>query len=268
MLRVSDQQLDRKPGVNRRQFAHGLGVLTASGVAFAGNWPVPPVSGKRMFSAPRADAAPLPPIVADIRLVDSSIARKAIGLAQTAYMPYLFNHAIRTFLLGSLTGRALGQRFDEELLFLACLLHDLGLTERFQGDLPFEIQGAEAAKRFLEENAYTKAGTETVWDGIAMHASAIGQFKRPEIALVGEGAGADVLGPDFSQINKADVAEIVKAFPRLGFKVAFVQTCGEVVRKHPRSASRSFMRDIGERYVRDFHPHNFCDLIAHAPFSD
>jgi hypothetical protein len=180
----------------------------------------------------------------------------------------LFNHAFRTFFLGSLTGRALGQRFDEEVLFLACILHDLGLTEPFQGDLPFEIQGAEAAKHFLEESAYTTEGTETVWDGIAMHASVIGQFKRPEIALVGEGAGADVLGPDFSQIKKTDVAEIVKAFPRLGFKIAFVQTCGEVVRKHPRSASRSFMRDIGERYVQDFHPHNFCDLLAQAPFSD
>lgn len=254
--------------MNRRQFAHGPGVLTASGVAFAGNRPVPPVLGKRISSAPRADAAPLPPIVAGIRLVDSSIARKAIGLAQTAYTPCLFNHAIRTFLLGSLIGSARGQRFDEELLFLACILYDLGLTERFQGDLPFEIQGAEAAKHFLGENNYKKEEIETVWDGIAMHASAIGHVKRPEIALVGEGAGADVLGPDFSQIHKANVAEIVKAFPRLGFKVAFVQTCGEVVRKDPRSASSSFMRDIGERYVRDFHPHNFCDLIAQAPFSD
>jgi hypothetical protein len=101
-----------------------------------------------------------------------------------------------------------------------------------------------------------------------MHASAIGQFKRPEIALVGEGAGADVLGPDFAQIKKSDLDEILIAFPRLGFKNAFLQTCAEVLRKHPHSASRGFMRDIGERYVRDFHPHNFCDLLAQAPFPD
>lgn len=40
---------------------------------------------------------------------------------------------------------------------------------------------------------------------------------------------------------KSDVDEILKAFPRLGFKVAFVETCAEVVRKHPearRAASR------------------------------
>jgi hypothetical protein len=170
--------------------------------------------------------------------------------------------------LGALTGRARGQHFDEELLFLACILHDLGLTERFEGDMPFEIQGAESAKHFLEENGYAAEGIQTVWDGIAMHASAIGQFKRPEIALVGEGAGVDVLGPDSAQITKSDLEEILKAFPRLGFKNAFIQTCAEVLRKHPRSASRGFMRDIGERYVRDFHPHNFCDLLAQAPFPD
>lgn len=214
------------------------------------------------------DSGPLPPLVAGIRLMDSTIARKAVQLARANYAPYLFNHAVRTFLLGSLIGHARGQGFNEEFLFLACILHDLGLTERFQGDLPFEIQGAEAAKRFLEGNAYAEEGIQTVWDGIAMHASAIGQFKRPEIALVGEGAGADVLGPDFSQVKQNDVDEIVKAFPRLGFKLAFVETCADIVRKHPKGASRGFMRDIGERYVRDFHPRNFCDLLVQAPFSE
>ena len=32
-------------------------------------------------------------------------------------------------------------RIDAEMLYLACILHDLGLTEKFQRDLPFEIQG-------------------------------------------------------------------------------------------------------------------------------
>ncbi len=77
-----------------------------------------------------------------------SIARKAVDLARESSPAYLFNHTMRTYLFASLTGRALGQRFDEELLFLACTLHDLGLTERFQGDLPFELQGAEAARAF------------------------------------------------------------------------------------------------------------------------
>jgi hypothetical protein len=215
----------------------------------------------------QSGAKPWPSVVAGVRLVDSEIARIATALSRAFSPPYLFNHAVRTFLLGSLVGKALQQKFDEELLYLACILHDLGLTERFEGDLPFEIQGAEAAKQFLEGQGYVSERIEIVWDGIAMHASRIGQFKRPEIALVGEGAGADVVGPDLSLIEKADVDDILKAFPRLKFKDAFVKTCGDVVRKYPRSAS-GFMRDIRERQVPDFHPRNFCDVIAQAPFSE
>jgi hypothetical protein len=210
----------------------------------------------------------LPQAVAGVRLIDSKIAMLATDLGRGAYPPYLFNHAVRTFLFGSLLGRALGQKFDEEVLYLACLLHDLGLTDQFQGESPFEIQGAETAKKFLEEHRYDREKLALVWDGIAMHASAIGQFKPPEIALVGAGAGADVIGPDASQIKKGEVEEIVAAFPRLKFKDAFVKTCADVVQKHPRAAAASFMRDIRERYVPKFHARNVCDRIADAPFSE
>jgi hypothetical protein len=253
--------------MNRREVMCGLGALSI-GVAVRGTCAVPTGSGKQQNFATTQPGAEMPQRVAGVRLVDSDIARQATELSRGASPPYLFNHAVRTFLFGSLVGRALGQKFDEEILYLACILHDLGLTERFEGDRPFEIQGAEAAKRFLEDHAYAKEKIGTVWDGIAMHSSPIGQFKQPEIALVGEGAGADVVEPDLSQIKPNDVEEIVRAFPRLKFKNAFVTTCADVVRRHPRGAASSFMRDIRERYVPEFHPHNICDRIAQAPFAE
>jgi len=209
-----------------------------------------------------------PGTVAGVRLVDSGLAKAASQLVRSVSPPYLYNHAVRTFLFASLAGTATGQRFDAEMLYLACILHDLGLTDKFQGDLPFEIQGAEAAKRFLEENGYQAGQAAVVWDGIAMHASLIGHFKRPEIALVGVGAGADVGGPDFSQVSKSQLREILAAYPRLEFTNSFLKTCADIVRKHPAGAGRGFMRDIGERYVPNFHPHNFCDMITEAPFAD
>jgi len=254
--------------MNRREVMWGLGALSIR--AASGNREEPPrVSEEREKSAMvQARLGALPSYVAGVRLVDSEIARLATDLSRSVSPPYLFNHAVRTFLFGSLAGRALGQKFDDEVLYLACILHDLGLTERFEGDSPFEIQGAEAARHFLEEHAYAKEKIGIVWDGIAMHASAIGQYKQPEIALVGEGAGADVIDPDFSKIKKSDVVEIVGAFPRLRFKEAFVKTCADVVRKYPRGGSSSFMRDVRERYVPEFHPVSFCDRIAKAPFSE
>jgi HD domain len=220
------------------------------------------------LNAEQASVGSFPSTVAGVRLVDSDIARKATELSRTVSPPYLFNHAVRTYLFGALVGKALSLKFDEEVLYLASILHDLGLTERFEGKLPFEIQGAEASRQFLEEHGYAKEKASMVWDGIAMHASIIGHFKPPEIRLVGEGAGADAVAPDPSQVSKAQVAEVVKAFPRLQFKTAFLKTCADVVRQYPGGATRSFMRDIGERYVPEFHPKNFCDLVTAAPFSE
>src|SRR5438067_5360578 len=254
--------------MKRRDLIKALGAVAVSGSISAPGLPAHPSPSPSQSPDDVVPHAPLPKVVAGITLLDSKIALDATKLAQEASPPFLFNHAVRTFLFGALTGKASGLKVDHELLYIACILHDIGLTEQFVGDLPFEIQGAQAASRFLEAHGLAKDKSAIVWDGIAMHASAIGEFKQPEIALVGAGAGADVVGPDFSVIKKADVNEVVRAFPRLKFKDEFVKTCASVVRQYPRGASRGFMRDIGERNVPDFHPPNICDAITQAPFDE
>lgn len=107
-----------------------------------------------------------------------------------------------------------------------------------------------------------------VWDAIAMHPLVLAEFKRPEIALVAAGAGADVVGAGLGAVAAEDRAAVVRAFPRLGFKHAFVATCAGVAARYPRGATRSFMRDIAEREVPGFHPPNICDAIAAAPFEE
>jgi hypothetical protein len=213
-------------------------------------------------------AAEIPLEVAGVRLPDSALARSATELARQVYPPFLLNHALRTYLFGSLVGIAHGHKCDRETLYLACVMHDFGLTSRFEGDRPFEIEGAEAARRFLESRHAMPEKLNLVWDGIALHASPYAAFKSAEVFLVSAGAGADVLGADPSIIPRAKLDEVVKAFPRLRFKTAFLNTCADVVRRHPEGAGRTFMRDIGERFVADFRPKNFSDLVEQAPFPE
>ena len=255
--------------MTRRDLSKALAVLALSTRAFS-------LSRNQKYGTPqiRPPAATnpsqaLPKSVAGIRLIDSNIAIEATDLANKTSPAYLFNHAVRTYLFAALIGKARGLRFDEELLYVSCILHDLGLTETFMSDLPFEIQGAQAASRFLEERGVTKERVAVVWDGIAMHASPISGYKRTEVTLVAEGAGADVVKPDFREIRRSEIEEVIKAFPRLRFKNEFVRTCAEVVRRHPRGASGSLMmREIAERYVADFHAPNICDGIANSPFEE
>lgn len=243
--------------MNRRNLALGLGAL-----AFESLLP----DGGVIHARAAGSAAPRE--VAGIPMIDSMIARAANELALSVSPPYLYNHAVRTYLFGTLIGRASKLRFDEELLYLACLLHDLGLTKQFVGNRPFEIEGAIAAGNFLRQQGLSVAKVAVVWDGIAMHPLAISQYKQAEIALVGAGAGADVVGAGLDVVTTADRDAVLHTFPRLGFKSEFVATCADVVRQHPGGAARTFMRDIGERDVPGFKPGNICDAIEQAPFSE
>ena len=205
--------------------------------------------------------------IAGIRVVDSKFTRLAVEALLDCSPPFLVNHAMRTFYFGALIGQQQKLSFDGELFFLACALHDLGLTQKYQGKLPFEIQGAEAARQILSAAGLPAEKTEIVWDGIAMHPQTISNYKRSEISLVGSGAGADVVG-GIEDLSAESVKAIVSAFPRLQFKQEFVRTCGEIANKYPGAARRTFMRDIAERTNPAYKVSNICDAIAKAPFSE
>jgi hypothetical protein len=243
--------------MKRRKFALGMNAVAFGSLL---------VNGGIVRARAAGNAGPRK--IAGIPIVDTKIAKAANALAQSASAPHLYNHAVRTYLFGALIGRTAKLKVDEELLYLACVLHDLGLTQHFTGARPFEIEGAIAAAKFLRQQGLSVTRAEVVWDGIAMHPLAISQYKQAEIALVGAGAGADVVGAGLDDVTAADRDAVLHAFPRLAFKSAFVATCADVVKQHPAGAARTFMRDIGERNVPGFNPANICDAIEHAPFSE
>ncbi len=74
-------------------------------------------------------------------------------------------------------------------------MHDLGLTDAFNGEQRYEVDGADAAKAFVCRHGLGEEKAEVIWDAIALHTSiGIATRKRPEIALVHLGASLDVFG--------------------------------------------------------------------------
>src|SRR6266487_4035844 len=147
--------IDRRKFV--RTFAAALLGLTGSRSTMSSQ------DSQRRTDRPKKPTTQGPKTVAGIALVDSRMARLATELARDTSPEYLFNHAARTFLFGALIGNASNLKFDSEILYLACILHDLGLTERFAGPLPFEIQGAQATRAFLTENGLPNGQANVVW---------------------------------------------------------------------------------------------------------
>jgi len=212
---------------------------------------------------------PIPQEVAGVKLPDSTLAREATDFSRAVSAPVVFNHVLRTYLFGELLGRAKGLEFDSELFYLGAVLHDLGLTERFIGQQRFELDGADAAAEFLKDKGAPEEWVEVVCDAVALSTSrGIVGRKRPEVALVNAGAVVDVFGLGVDQLPKEAVAQVIAAFPRMGFKKTFQKVMAEVVARKPDTTFFTFLADIGERHVPGYHAPNFCDLMNVAPFAD
>ncbi len=114
--------------MNRRHFTK---ILTAAGFfslalrSFAGN---------SMLKTSTTDTKKLlSSAIAGITVPDSKYVNVALDEAKECSAPYLFNHAARTFYFGALLGRFQKMSFDLEMLFIACILHDLGFHRTTHG---------------------------------------------------------------------------------------------------------------------------------------
>ena len=67
-------------------------------------------------------------IISGIRGPDSAIARAPTQLARDTEDDLLYDYSRRVFLWGALTGERRGLKYDPELLYLAAMFHDMGLT--------------------------------------------------------------------------------------------------------------------------------------------
>ena len=60
--------------------------------------------------------------------------------------------------------------YDEQLLFAATVMHDLGLGDDAQGQARFEVEGADLAAAVLRNHGVAQADVDRVWEAIALHA--------------------------------------------------------------------------------------------------
>jgi len=133
--------------------------------------------------------------MAGIEVIDSALTKECIDLARTHSSPYLFNHVIRSWLMSTLVASSVEVKPDPEVLACATILHDLGLTQKYEANERFEVDGANAARAFLRGHGVKDRDLQLVWDSIALHSTpSIAIHKEPEVACCAAGIGADVIG--------------------------------------------------------------------------
>ncbi|MCS3868293.1 HD-GYP domain-containing protein (c-di-GMP phosphodiesterase class II) [Chryseobacterium ginsenosidimutans] len=70
--------------------------------------------------------------VAGITIPDSKIASEATELLLEHGTEFIYNHSLRVFLFSSLNGKRQNMKYDEELLYVSSVFHDLGLVSALQ----------------------------------------------------------------------------------------------------------------------------------------
>ena len=225
------------------------------------------------LKANATEAVPgLPNEVAGIAIPHSPAAIRAAALARQSCPDFLFNHCMRTFLIGALAVRRQKLVYNADEAFIAAALHDLGLVPAFASKAQsFEIDGANAAEKFARDNGLNAAEADIVWHGIAFHdvRFAITRRAGPEAMLVALGAGGDVVDPGLStDEEKRQLAEVVAAFPRLQFKKRFTDLLIDHCRRKPTSQQGTWLEGLCREQVPGAWDDTVEKEIMAAPFAE
>lgn len=206
---------------------------------------------------------------AGVSVPDSPLITEALEYAQRLSEPYLFNHAVRSWLFAARIGQLKRVDYDPEVVAVGTILHDIGLTAGVSGPNRFEVNGAAAAVSFVKERGLSSRRTQLIWDLVALNSTpSIALFKEAEVALGTMGIALDWGGFGFELVPSAEMIEILSAFPRLKMKDKFAEACCHLVTARPETSSDNFLRDFGERFVPGYRPISAVDLLMNAPFEE
>lgn len=206
--------------------------------------------------------------IAGIAIPDSALAREATEFVRDASTPLLFDHSRRVFLWASLQADRLGVDHDAELLYVGAMFHDLGLLEGHRSEHErFEIDGANAARAFLQRHGLPEEQITTVWQSIALHTTRqVPNYMQSEVRLVALGVQYDVLGSSFDSLTAEQRDAVLAAHPRTGFKTGMIDALVAGVRDKPETAIGTMMTDLLEATVPGYVRPNVCDFILGSPF--
>jgi hypothetical protein len=208
-------------------------------------------------------------VLGGIVVLDTPLITRAMEYARIHSEPYLFNHAVRSWLFAVVLGELQGIAHDAEVVAVGSLLHDLGLTNGFTGHKRFEIEGADAARAFAREHGLDNRRVQLIWDTVALNSTpSIALFKEAEVALCTAGIGLDYGGPQYDRIPPDALKSILTAFPRREMKRRFADSVCRIVKTRPETTYDNFARDFGERFVPGYKPQSSVDYLMNAPFEE
>ena len=154
----------------------------------------------------------------DLKVPDSRLARDAEEEARENLSPAFLHHSYRCYLFGRALAQIEGAAVDDEVAYVACLLHEIGLEQATPGRC-FAVVGAERAERFALDREVDPERARRLGAEINGHLN-LGQGRdmTSDGGFLSAGAMVDVFGLRLDELEPGWVDEVLARHPRHDFK--------------------------------------------------
>ena len=175
----------------------------------------------------------------EIVVPETAATRTALEVATTYCSPALLNHSVRSYLWGAAWGAMKGIDFDPELLYVAAVLHDLGLTPEFDNHtLTFEAAGGHVAWVFGAGAGWPVARRARLAEVIVRHMwREVDVNEDPEGHLLELATTVDIVGYQSDRYPETLRAEVLDRYPRAGLSGEFVACFEDQAKRKPESSA-------------------------------
>lgn len=163
--------------------------------------------------------------------------------AASILAPAILNHSVRVYLYAQALAAQSNSVYSSDtskhdLLFTACLFHDIGTTSLYDGPQRFEVEGADAAVQHLSQFDVGETDAHDVWIAIACHtcpgiAERIGELARLLRIAVATDFGMEMAGAEELESLRKRLEE---RFDRADIKKVLTDAVVRQARKQPQKA--------------------------------
>lgn len=183
---------------------------------------------------------------------ETPAATAALAVASRFYSPALLNHCVRSYLWGAKYAAAHSIAFDDELYFVAAMLHDIGLTDAFDSHrIAFEEAGGDLAWVFGVAAGWPADRAARAEEIIVLHMrDDISATADPESHLLQVATSWDVVGRRPEEFPAEARAEILARYPRQAFGGEFAACFEDQASRKPGSAAAGSIANNGAERIK------------------
>ena len=188
----------------------------------------------------------------ELVIPDTAASAAALEVAAAYQSAALLSHSRRVYVWAAAYARENGIRYDDELLFVAAMFHDISLVPEFDSHtVAFEEAAGHVARVFAAGAGWPSDRRDRLAEVIVRHMwPEVEVASDPEGHLISRAAALDIVGKNVDDFSPEFRAGVLREYPRLGLVDEFLACFqAQAERKTESSAARAVRSGLSSRMV-------------------